>query len=198
MITSISKLILTMFISASFRSANIQPNPNDFEYRGGIETISGSRIAGFIERENGIRYKGFKLLRESKYTLLDIYYKEAQSIDRQSFGMKYPIENFSIGITLNSIRWRDMQVLQLLRYKNEILTMSYEIGENRQYLSSRLSKKIMMVDAIEKLKKLKAKGGHHNLMNVYVEPMMTYYKQFIDGNTTDFWSMKFVIGYKFL
>lgn len=176
----VSKLILAAFMAASFRSANIEPNPNDFEYKAGIETVSGNFISGFIERENGSRYKGFEWKRSSKYTLLDIYYKEAQSIDRQSFGMKYPIENFSIGIVLNTIRWDDAQILQLLRYQNEVLTMSYEIGENRQFLSSRLSQKLAVND------------------RVYIEPMMTYYKQFVDGNTTDFWSTKILIGYKFI
>jgi len=73
-----------IFISYSVRTANIQPNPDDYEFSFGSESES-YQIRLLTERENGFYYKGSTIrLFLTNWCEFEYYYKEAQQIDSQS------------------------------------------------------------------------------------------------------------------
>lgn len=106
----LSKLLLAFFLSASFRSPNIEPNKFDWEFVGGWKTPTSQREY-MRERENGRHYYGIHVWSryELKKCLLEIedYKKTARNIDTQKIIVKIPKDAIvRIGTLGRTDRWQ--------------------------------------------------------------------------------------------
>ena len=174
----LSKLLLSAFVSLSFRTANLPDQPTDYEYKGGLKSET-SEMSGYRERENGIVYNGFNYNRSSKHNYTAILYKEAQQIDSQSFAIKYPVNDWGIGAGLNSQKWDHGEPMVMIQYKNKIVDIIYEIANSRQIINSKISEEIPLKN------------------NFYLEPLALYHYEIIDDNKKDYWQAKLIFGYRF-
>ncbi len=110
----LSKLLLTIFLSASFRSPNAPPGtPYDYEYAGGIKTPT-FKCEILKERELGLIHKGNevfkKFVRKSYIVELEHFKRTARDIDSQKVTLRFPVDTaFSIGTVGNTRFWNDYE-----------------------------------------------------------------------------------------
>lgn len=173
----ITELLVAMFMSCSFRTANIQPNPIDYEYAGGLST-KRTVIESFRERENGLIYDGFLYNKKEDYTEVDIYYKEAKNIDYQSFSVFGKKEVWRIGLSLNSMRWNHGITMLMIALRDEHTDFKLEVGNNRMIFKS------VLKDTLDLSEK------------VFLEPSIEYRYISDKGNINNFVQAKIKIGYK--
>ena len=107
---------LAFFISFSVRTPNIQPNPFDFEIRGGCSN-ENYEIWALWERENGNYYIGHKEILTYKFVEFENFYKEAKDINAQSLKFFGSLFKFRAGISLTWDKWADMRPCLYLAYK---------------------------------------------------------------------------------
>jgi len=137
----IAKLLLSAFISISFRTAKITPNPSDYEIKGGITSKKYLKsLYGKLERENGEMYKGIKLNTHETYVdfrandvfyyifdglSAELYIDESRGIHEQSIyknmlGVNLLEEEYKIRMTNRWEKWKYEGVLVgvLIKLKN--------------------------------------------------------------------------------
>lgn len=171
----IAKLLIALFISLSFRSAN-QPNvKHDYEvglgWKGQYHNFEIER-----ERENGIKYKAHQLtLLPSKYLTGDWLVKEARDIDSESLSLNYPIGVLKISLVESWQEWKDPRTLVGLSFKTDGLDIDYQTNfSDRKIFRFRLGHKF----------KTRRK--------YYLEPLIIYNN--ISGKK--FWQMKVILGWQ--
>lgn len=89
MLAGLSKILLSGLLSLSLRTARVQPNPTDYEIKGGLKTVAFQTEVKY-ERENGEYYRGLAVKTEplkikmlSKGLSGEINIDEADGINRQ-------------------------------------------------------------------------------------------------------------------
>jgi len=175
----INNILLALFMSCSFRTANIQPNPIDYEYIFGVNAVQGNHINFSFERESGSKYKGLDMAGNYRYFTSYITYKEANDIDAQSFGAIYPLGNISIGGALNSRRWNNGAPVALIKYEAEYIGLSLEAGARRRIFKCELKTK------------------HYIDKRVFIEPMLIYNVYDYDNDYNSFAQVRIRLGYEF-
>ena len=165
--------LLAIFLSFSFRSANLPEKPNDYEVGGGFK-VYNFMAEGYKERENGIKYDIFKTEHKSDYTEVSYYLKEAQGIDSQSVSVFYPVRPaVSIGMTENWQAWKDGATLAYLKFQTSSVMVRFQKGDGREIFTARVGKQFPLPRSM-----------------FYLEPMAVYER--VDSKR--FWQGKLVVG----
>jgi len=140
--------LLILFFSLSFRSANIENCPFDYEIIWGVENKE-NKISFLFERELGNYYWGEDISLNYKRFEVASYIKEAKKISSQRVSFLYPKwKNISIGCELGFKKFKNPVPLLTVLWKKGNMKVRYSRSVNRQNLEAEIKKDFKINDFV--------------------------------------------------
>lgn len=140
--------IVVLLFAVSFRSANIENQPFDYELTAGLSR-PGIEADVLFERESGKQYSGYQTKATWKQFRFDSYKRTAKGIDRQKFAfLPWNRHGFSLGLACEAKRWRNPEPQAVALWQYRWLELTAGTGYNRRSMTAKAEYRIRLHDHI--------------------------------------------------
>ena len=131
--------LIILLLSLSFRSANIDNVPFDYEMIGGLKG-KNNKVSLMFERENGRRYYGRDVFFSKDYVEFAEYVKTAKDINNQRLSFLFPkYEWLSLGYTISGRDWTTFRNLLTVKIKRKYILLMYSRNDNHRDIEGKIS-----------------------------------------------------------